>query len=498
MKDDFLLPEHAAWLAQFADETTNGATGHGRIPVEKAAFTVPEAMTPGQRYDMLFRLARSLKARGNSEGEILALLRVANSERCVPPHTDAEVERIAHNAWTSPDRLDFRPRSTSDTGASAAGEDDAPEATPKTPALKAIPANEVMTETPAPEIVRGAVWRGSVAVLVSESGAGKTFVVTDLGAAVSDGVPWHGRRTRKGSVLYVAFESSALGVRLRALRDVVGRSLENVFVLRASEPLSPKILFDRVEHASQGELAVAEAIDDLRAWLAAEGRPDLVLIIIDTVRQSLAGSEDNSEIVSAYLRAVRRLLHRAPEAAALLVHHSGWQDTDARRQRERGSSAWRGNVDGTLYLEVGEELERGAVRLTLSALKVRDGELPAPLHLIRKPVDIDQVDADGRPMSTCIIERDPRSRQERDAETQAAANAAMRAQDLAVLRGIADKPDLATSIRAIRAIVGARYEIVSDAVTRCIGHEWLKPGNRQQPYVVTSQGHAALAEAGKS
>ena len=58
------------------------------------------------------------------------------------------------------------------------------------------------------------------------------------------------------------------------------------------------------------------------------------------------------EHVSAYLRAVRRILSSLPDAGALLVHHAGWQgEGKSSRQRERGSSAWRGNVDGTWYLK---------------------------------------------------------------------------------------------------------------------------------------------------
>ena len=52
-------------------------------------------------------------------------------------------------------------------------------------------------------------------------------------------------------------------------------------------------------------------------------------------------------------------------------------------RRERGSSAWRGNCDATLYLEAGKyDPKRGEAQLTLTALKVRDTERPAPLHLV--------------------------------------------------------------------------------------------------------------------
>ena len=62
------------------------------------------------------------------------------------------------------------------------------------------------------------------------------------------------------------------------------------------------------EEPSIGERLVVEAIETLSAELAKENRPPIRLLIIDTVRASLAGSEDNSEHVAAYLRAVQPTL----------------------------------------------------------------------------------------------------------------------------------------------------------------------------------------------
>jgi hypothetical protein len=264
--------------------------------------------------------------------------------------------------------------------------------------------------------------------------------------------------------------------------------------VRAAAPLSPRIDFDRIEHPSPGERAVATMLDGLRDEIAAIGAPPITLVIIDTVRCSMTGSEDNSEAVAAYLRAIRRVMAHAPDAATLLMHHAGWQDSDTRRQRERGSSAWRGNVDATVYVELGDELPRSGARLVLRTLKVRDNERPAPLYLVRNRVDLPIAGPDGMPLKSCLIERDPRSRDEREAEALAAATAETLAVDLRVLRAIADRPDLATSIKQVRALVGLGSPVVSDAITRLIGREWLAPGKRGEAYKVTERGRAALPE----
>lgn len=75
--------------------------GNGR------GFTVGERIREGERNDTLYRLARSLKARGLSEAAILAALQTENGQKCDPPLSDAEVERIAANAFGQADRPDF-------------------------------------------------------------------------------------------------------------------------------------------------------------------------------------------------------------------------------------------------------------------------------------------------------------------------------------------------------------------------------------------------------
>ena len=174
------------------------------------------------------------------------------------------------------------------------------------PPLRFRGAGELMSEPRPAAIVEGVAWAGCCSVFVSESGAGKTFVLLDLSAAVSAGQTWHGRAVRRGSVAYVSFEGDALGLRLSALHDA-GFSLENVHVVRATDPLSPRVGRDGVEGVSFGEVAVSEALAELTARLEAENRPAIALVIIDTIRASLSGPEESSEHVSAYLRAVRRL-----------------------------------------------------------------------------------------------------------------------------------------------------------------------------------------------
>jgi hypothetical protein len=287
--------------------------------------------------------------------------------------------------------------------------------------------------------------------------------------------------------LYVAFEGDAFGLRLRAGHEVAGHRFEHVYFIRGTDPLSPRITREG-EDRSVGERLLSDDVDALVRELAADQRPPLALIIIDTVRASLTGSEDSSEAVSAFLRAVRRILTHAPTAAGLLVHHAGWQDGETGRKRERGSSAFRGNCDATLYLDAGAADARGEAELTLQALKVRDGERWPPLRLIRRRVEVPgEHDGAGQPRTSCVIDRDRRSREDREADRAHAATTADQATDIAVLRAMHAYPG-ATSISRLRSYVGLRTEAVSDGVARILRAGSAAEGKRGQPFIVTPAG----------
>lgn len=361
------------------------------------------------------------------------------------------------------------------------------------PRLIAHRASEII-ESPSPaEIAEGIAWAGCITIVAAESGAGKTFVQLDLAAAISAGLPWHGRQTLQGTIVYLSCESDALGRRLRANRDVQGHRLEHVYVIRLSDPLSPIVTRDG-EQRSRGEIDVTEALQTLTVDLGEAGAPPIRLVIVDTIRASMTGSEDSSEHSSAYLRVIRRLLAIVPDAGAILAHHTGWQDGESARKRERGSSAWRGNVDATLYLEAGDyDRETGECPLILRTLKVRDGERPAPLHLIRRTVPIPgEIDRHGQPVTSCVIDRDRRTREDREAERAAEIEAETRATDLCTLRAIAEHPDMATSQERLRLVIGTRKSVVSESITRLVRAGWIRPGRQRQPYTITPAGRAEL------
>jgi len=278
-------------------------------------------------------------------------------------------------------------------------------------------ADDVIREPDPEPVVDGIAWPGRVTLLTAESGAGKTFVLLDLAAGLARD-RWHGRRVQAGSVAYASWEGDLLNRRLLALRER-GADLAHVFLLSMREALNST----RGDGATPGELLLSEQVRDLAAHLEETGAEPLRLLVLDTLRASMAGSEDSSEHASAYLRAVRRIADAAPTAAVLVAHHTGWQDGEAkhRRARERGSSAFRGNTDHALYLAVSKRASVAdpIAYLSLDTPKLRD-ELPGPpLRLQRRRVQTSIRNRHGEPVTSCVIEPDDRDPATVEAEEHA-------------------------------------------------------------------------------
>ena len=99
---------------------------------------------------------------------------------------------------------------------------------------------DVIADRRPDDVIEGIAAAGKITVIASESGAGKTFALLSMAAAVSDDRPWHGRLVEQGTVAYFSFEADALGLRLAALRSQ-GWNLENLFIFAGADPISPRI-----------------------------------------------------------------------------------------------------------------------------------------------------------------------------------------------------------------------------------------------------------------
>lgn len=190
----------------------------------------------------------------------------------------------------------------------------------------------------------------SIGLMFGGSGTFKSFIALDCALHIAHGLPWMGRRTAKGSVLYIAAEGGAgLWNRIEAWhreRQLSWQGADLVVV----------------------PIAIDLAVDAWRVVDAAQASgvtPSMV--IVDTLSQTYSGDENSANEMAAYLREIGIRFRAIWKAAVMLIHHTGHQATE----RPRGTSAIRANVDFML----GVFRDEKEMLATVSCVKQKDGEL---------------------------------------------------------------------------------------------------------------------------
>ena len=227
---------------------------------------------------------------------------------------------------------------------------------------------EVPPEPPS-YMVDGLFERGTVNIVSSDTGAGKTWLSCSLIAAALGKTEWLGRSVEARRLIAIDEENPAavIRARLRAL----GVTNEQVDCLR---------------YSSRQGVSLGEA--GWNAWLlgqAVEHGADLILV--DTVMAATNISEvnDNTEAVSIY-KGLRAIAEEADLAVVLFHHH---RKTQAGRPRGGGQAMmggrqWAGQADAHLTLQkkptASEEVElakgESRFKIELRVEKLRNGIEP--------------------------------------------------------------------------------------------------------------------------
>lgn len=188
-----------------------------------------------------------------------------------------------------------------------------------------------------------------IGVLFGASGAFKSFVAVDIACHVAHGLPWLGRRTVKGSVVYLAAEGGGgIWKRMCAWHKARHKPWDGapVHVIPAALDL------------------VADTARMVEAIKAAGIKP--ALVVIDTMSQTFSGEENSSTDVAAYFRTLGALIKQLWHCAVLVLHHSGHSATE----RPRGSTAIQANTDFIFGLFRDEK----EMLATMTCVHVKDGE----------------------------------------------------------------------------------------------------------------------------
>ncbi len=227
-------------------------------------------------------------------------------------------------------------------------------------------------------LIKGVLPAADLVSIYGASGAGKSFVALDMAAAIARGVPWRGRKTKQGRVLYVAAEGSGgYGNRVKALCDryCIGASdLDIAFVT-----MPPNVL----EQDDISELvATAKAVGDVQ------------LVIIDTLAQVTPGANENTSEDMGRALANLRIIGQATGATVMPVHHAG-------KDLSRGARGWSG-MKGAMdaEIEVNRDLETDAREIVVR--KQKDGQDGERFGFKLETVVLG-IDHDGDEITSCIV-----------------------------------------------------------------------------------------------
>ena len=138
---------------------------------------------------------------------------------------------------------------------------------------------DIATLKPPAYLVDKLLATASLAVIYGPPGCGKSFVALDLSLSIAHGLPWQGRATQQGSVVYIAGEGlGGIRKRIQAWRDY-------------HECTDDSVPFCLIR--SSVNLVDASAAGDVHK-LARTLRGGHQLVTVDTLSRAFVGGDENS------------------------------------------------------------------------------------------------------------------------------------------------------------------------------------------------------------
>lgn len=234
----------------------------------------------------------------------------------------------------------------------------------------AIPMNE--------PLIKGLLDRGTMSVMYGDSNAGKTFVAMDMAFHIAAGLPYAGKATTRGLVVYVAAEGGdGAKKRIKALHDKFPNHVEDVKMKLLASPVDLRRADADLEPLTKSFLSFDEPVG---------------LVVIDTLSRAMAGGDENSPVdMGALVRNLDALRGAVPGMHLMIVHHTGKD----RAKGARGHSLLRAATD--TEFEVADRV--------VSVTKQRDLEGEWETAFVPE-VRVLGMDVDGDPITSCTVRLD--------------------------------------------------------------------------------------------
>lgn len=256
-------------------------------------------------------------------------------------------------------------------------EDTPTEASPDQPMRFQVLTATEFANRPAPTwIIKHVLPEAELVVLYGASGSGKSFMALDMAGCIARGLPWRGKKTKQGRVVYIAAEGAG--------------GFRNRMQAYAQQHQIDLADFDLgVINAAPNFLEKVDALDVAKS-IKASGGADV--IIVDTFAQVMPGGNENAGEDMGRAMSHCKGIHRATGAVVVLVHHSG-------KDAAKGARGWSG-----LRAAADAELEviRGATGRLLRLSKQKDGDDSMEWGFDLEVVKIG-IDEDLEPITSCVV-----------------------------------------------------------------------------------------------
>jgi hypothetical protein len=322
--------------------------------------------------DTTYKVAARLREIGTSEGLAFELMDKEYNPRCEPPWDPDELEKIVENAFSY---------ATGDWGGMSGLAEFGPVEILERPKnrlywLKFAEAAGKAYERAGASLIQGLIDALSMVIMYGASGSCKTFVMLDLAFHIAAGLDWHGRKTRKGLVAYIAAEGGrGILKRVAALK----KKYEVEDVALAIIPCPINLLNSKPDLD-----ALVALIREAEAYYGEACQ----MVVVDTLSRAISGGDENASTdMGGFVRNVDRLREQT-KAALAIVHHSG---KDAARGA-RGHSLLRAATD--TEIEIADR--------TLRVTKQRDIDPIKDVAFALEAVDLGK-DADGASLASCVV-----------------------------------------------------------------------------------------------
>lgn len=228
-------------------------------------------------------------------------------------------------------------------------------------------------------MVRNIIPEEGLIEIIGASGSYKSFLILDLMFCISNGIKYHGKETKKGTVVYIAGEGHhGAKMRIRALEMKYQVPADNFYMLECSSNLAEEKEMDKLSNE------ILSISDD-----------KISMIMFDTLHRNSSGIDENSASdFSLILGNVDKYLKPYVKIIGYIHHTGNAQETS---NRGRGTSSRFAAMDTSLMVK---SKEKGFT--SLSCNKQKDGEAFEMISFELEKIDIDLLDEDGEKVYSVV------------------------------------------------------------------------------------------------